>query len=784
MKSRWPDHALPAALVCGMVAGLVCAVMARPEMVSLLYTRGYTVIPEPQQAKLGEGDFQIAAGWRVEAGPGVTPRDVAIGTLKEGLQERYGLKLGDHGSGPGIRLEIQSNAVPVGEAQDRDKAALADQAYKLSLTKNAITIVANAPTGLFYGVETLVQLVKPSGGSLWLPEAELVDWPDVQYREVFWDEQTHLDRFEVLKDAVRRAAFFKINAFALRLNAHFEYSSAPALVDPYALSPAQLQELTDYGLHYHVQVVPYLDGPAHVNFILERDEYAKLREFPETAFQMCSTNPETYKLLEGMYQDLMDANKGGKYFHLSTDEAWFIGKASNDQCHEAERAKELGSLSKLWTEYTNKTAAYLRDHGRKVIFWGEDPLQAEDIPLLPPWLISGEVYSSAYNRAFRARGIRQMIYTNSQPDDPLFPAYFVLSPKEQVHPGEGAQERAAEVFDEITYTAARKEADIMGVDIFAWGDRGPHPETFWLGYAVGASAAWHPGSPDPHELTQSFYRLFYGTGATQMGRLHQLMSTQAQFWASSWDHEPSGKQPLVFGYSYGLGPFTPHLETLPLPPVPSADYLRVGDNWRQENARRLELSEKFLGENDELLDLLYKNLPSVQFHRNNLEVYLSIARLCRQNLLMLRDLEEVVKDLEAGEDRAAKLQYADAVAALDQALDRAGKIRDERNQALRDATTTWYKTWFPRVREANGRHVARAPQDFVDTQPSERARRGQEGLVYLIDREFSLPFGEWVNEVQRVRNRYATAHGLPARERKFDWQDTETLHSQAVDREL
>ena len=58
------------------------------------------------------------------------------------------------------------------------------------------------------------------------------------------------------------------------------------------------------------------------------------------------------------------------------------------------------------------------------------------------------------------------------------------------------------------------------------------------------------------------------------------------------------------------------------------------------------------------------------------------------------------------------------------------------------------------------------------------------GLVYLIDREFSLPVGEWVNEVQEVRNRYAKAHGLPARVGKFDWQDTETPHSHAVDREL
>jgi len=768
--------------MCGVVACFALAVMARPEMVSSLYTRGYAVIPAPQQVRLGQGDFRIGAGWRVEVGPGIAPNDVAVETLKEGLQERHGLRLDEHGSGPAIRLEIQPNSVAMGEAQDKDKAALAAQAYRLKLAKDGITIIANAPPGLFYGTETLVQLVKPSGENRWLPEAELVDWPDVQYREVFLDDQTHLDHFDVLREAIRRAAFFKINAFSLRLNAHFEYSSAPALVDPYALSPAQLQELTDYGLHYHVQVVPYLDGPAHVNFILERDEYAKLREFPDTAFQMCSTNPETYKLLEGMYQDLMDANRGGKYFHLSTDEAWFIGKANNDQCHEAERAKELGSPSKLWAEYTNKTATYLRDHGRQVIFWGEDPLQAEDIPQLPAWLINGEVYSSAYNKAFRASGIRQIIYTNTLPDDPLFPFYYALSPHEQLHSQDGIAERATRAFEEISYSMARQQADIMGVGVYAWADAGPHPETYWLGYSVGASAAWHPGSPDPHELAQSFYDLFYGQGATEMGRLYQLMSTQAQFFAGSWDTEPSG--PVMFGESYGIGPYTPHLATLPFPSVPSADYLRLRHDWPAENARRLELAWKFLERNDELLDLLYKNLPSVEFNRHNLEVYLSVAKLCRQNLTMLMHLEEISKALETAQNHAAKLQYADAVEALDQALDTAGRIRDERNQALHDATTTWYKTWFPRVREANGRHVARAPQDFVDTQPTERARRAQEGLLYLLDREFALPFGQWVNDVADVRNRYATAHKLPTRAMSFDWQDAQTLHGQTVDRGL
>ena len=304
------------------------------------------------------------------------------------------------------------NSVEIGKAIDPDRAATAEQAYRLQLAPSGIRITANATAGLLYGVETLVQLVKRERGRLFLPEGEIVDWPDVGYREVFWDEQEHLDHFDVLKQAVRRAAFFKANAISLRLNEYFEYAAAPALVAPHAMTPAQLQELTDYGLRYHLQIVPYLDAPAHANSILSHDEYKPLREYPNMAFEMCSTNPETFKLLEGMFQNLIDATKGSKYFHLSTDEAWFVGMADHEGCREAPRARELGSPSKLLAEFIGKTTGYLQKQGRKVIFWGEHPLQSEDIALLPRGLINGEVYGPIYNEAFRKQGIRQMIYTN------------------------------------------------------------------------------------------------------------------------------------------------------------------------------------------------------------------------------------------------------------------------------------------------------------------------------------------------------------------------------------
>ena len=137
--------------------------------------------------------------------------------------------------------------------------------------------------------------------------------------------------------------------------------------------------------------------------------------------------------------------------------------------------------------------------------------------MLPSGLINGEVYSTAYNKAFRARGIPQIIYTEFSAGRPdvsrLTPccrqrSRYTLAGRRSARPRSSTRFR----------TLRRGRKRISWAPAFMPGATlGPHPETFWLGYAVGASAAWHPGSPDPHELTHSFYRLFYGAGAQRHG---------------------------------------------------------------------------------------------------------------------------------------------------------------------------------------------------------------------------------------------------------------------------
>src|SRR5450755_3143050 len=315
-----------------------------------LSARGYTVLPVPQKVTLGQQDFAFTDNWQLALDRGVPSQDVAVESLKEQLRERFDLSVSDKAAAGGgvLHMEVAPKSVAIGDATDRLKAGIEEQAYRLVLKPHEIRLTANAAPGLFYGVQTLIQLLKPRNARLLLPEGEITDWPDLQMRIIYWDDAHHLEPLSVLKQAVRQAAFYKINGFSIKLEGHFQFKHAAALVEPYALSPAEFQELTDYGLKYHIQVIPYLDGPAHIAFILKHPEYAALREYPESNYEACVTNPETYKLFEGMFQDLLDANKGGKFFVLSTDEPYYVGLAKNAQCDEVSLAKEKGSVGKVF----------------------------------------------------------------------------------------------------------------------------------------------------------------------------------------------------------------------------------------------------------------------------------------------------------------------------------------------------------------------------------------------------------------------------------------------------
>lgn len=729
---------------------------------SPLASRGYAVIPEPQRVQLTPRDLSFGPSWSLESAPGA---ESARAALLEELDRRRFPK--PSSTGTRIVLSLRPGSVEPGNATDPDKASIAAQAYRLELSPTSIQIRANASEGLFYGVQTLVQLLTRRADTFQVPEGVITDWPDLHLRHIYWDDAHHLDRLPELKRVLRQAAFFKINGVALKLEGHFQFRRAPALVEPYALTPAEYQELTDYGLRYHVQLIPYIDGPGHIAFILKHPAYAKYRAFPDSNYEMCVVNPDAVKLLSGMFQDLVDANRGGKFVYLSTDEPYYIGMADNPQCREKAAAEAKGSVGKLLAEFITRIAEPLHKQDRTVMFWGEYPLKPADIPSLPNYLVNGEVAGPEFDPLFRKHGIRQMIYTSTQGGlAQLFPDYYSLPNTRRLHPVPSQVDRVADGFRKISYDPARTQTDIIGAVVAGWADMGLHPDTFWLGYATITAAAWHPGTPNPSEAASSFHRLFYGEGASGMDRVYQLMSQQAQTWLDSWESGPGQRKPL-FGNSYGI--FNPKRpakdQTLPLPPFNSGSF-SAGPVWLQQNARRLDLAAQSLSDNDELLGLLHQNLRAASLQRGNLEIYLAVSHLFRQNLEMLLDLGRIHSQLQAAAEARAANRPKDALEALDKAIELAYQIRQARNVALRDASATYSKTWFPRVAEANGRKFLHDLDDVKDHIPDRTV-----DMNYLILRQLQLPFGQWIETVRTARNRYAAANGRKPDNRPFDWLD-------------
>src|SRR5213596_3659037 len=170
-------------LACFIPLALLAVGKAPAGVVSPLGARGHATLPEVQKFEPGGSDFQFGEGWRLRLGEGVGPNDVAVETLREDLQSRF-------------RVTMTQSGAPGGRAKT----------ISLALAPGSVSVKANAAPGLFYGIETLIQLLRPKGGSLWLPEGEITDWPDLGLRIIYWDDAHHLEHLDGLKSALRQAA--------------------------------------------------------------------------------------------------------------------------------------------------------------------------------------------------------------------------------------------------------------------------------------------------------------------------------------------------------------------------------------------------------------------------------------------------------------------------------------------------------------------------------------------------------------------------------------------------
>ncbi len=709
---------------------------------------GYALLPLPQKIEIQEGSFKFGKDWKVKLLSGVTDDHIAAETLFKRVKEELGislsiLKSSSFPEGKVIQLEIRP-----GSAAQGKKESLARQGYILELKSDKISICGNDNPGLFYGVQTLLQLLSAKQ-NLTLPVCKIEDAPDLELRIMHWCEKHHQNRMKTLKRYIDQAAEYKINGIGWQLEDKFAYERHPVIGIPGAFTKEQVREIARYALERYSELIPRVDCPAHMAFVLKHPEFAHLREDVENNYMICPTREESWDLLYDMFDELMEAFSG-KYFHVSTDECYFLG--TGVECGCAEIAKK-SSRSRIFVDFMNKAAQYLEDKGKEVMFWGESPLSVSDITKLPSTVIDAVAGDESLERkgeleAEKNHGMRVLIY-NPIHSGGIFADYI---------------QRVHNAYKSISFSSPRKINDVLGTFIAGWDDAGPHDEAFWLGWTAGGAYAWNGGNPEPGQMIDAFMNLFYGNDAVNMLEVYQLMADGVKYWKESWNRiqekrvtwelsmqgYPTTLQPI---YGYWAKPYKfpvprpRRVASLELPNLPDTYTLFNQPYWRDRYRVNLENIDKEKKDNIRLIKLLNENLNKVSKNKYNMEVLLSLANLFNHNINFLETMGMIEDTLSS----AAKnfLDYEHAVSCLETAEKLAEDICKEREQTYQELKMIWEVSRHPKGQTVNGRKFVHILDDTknhtADLTPD---------LSYIIMRERNLNLEKWIYDLKGIRHNF------------------------------
>ncbi len=700
-----------------------------------LWARGSNALPYPRNVKLSGGNLALDASWQVAAGADADP--AAVETLTAGLTQLLRKAPGNAKSAGKkcIALRIKPGTV----AADAPEG-IARQGYRLEIGADIVSITGNAAPGLFYGVGTLLQLLRRApGGGLELPRGSIEDWPDRELRMIHYDTKHHQDRLASVKDMISRAAGFKINAVAWEIEDKFAYEKHPAIAAPGAFTAGELREITAHALEHHVEIVPILQGPSHLAFVLKHENYAHLCEDPANNYMLCPSNDESYELLFSMYDELIAATPGCKYFFVGTDEPYFLGDGMKCGCRA--RREEIGQGG-MMAEFIERCTQYVVEKGRTVMCWGEWPMTHKDVHRLPAGIVNGIFQSVEMSAAYRKQGIRELNYCPTQGSRPLFPEYF-YSPK----PGDRGGSRVETLHEEICAGAVR-DFDPLGTFIAAWDDSGLHIETFWMGWALGSAWGWNPQAPGKDEAVAQFCRAFHGPEAVRMPAVYRSLDKLARFWTDSWDRAPSERGP-----SYKRQWHPRYDRTLALPHLPEADTL---DNKPFFKKRYAELLERAAGMSEELgrtNDILAENLGRARRNSYSLEVFLTVAAVVGDFLELLGTLSVLEEKLDAAREDVGNVRYKPAAAKLDEAVAAARACVAGREEMLAALTAAWEKSRYPKGQSVDGK-------DFLHIQDDTKSHNADRtpDMGYLVKPSRDLNIEGWADRLEKIAAEFRRDH--------------------------
>ncbi len=236
------------------------------------------------------------------------------------------------------------------------------EGYVLDISSKKIKIIAQTDAGIFYGVQTLKQIITANKTGNTIPSMVIHDYPDFPVRA--WQDDISrgpIPSMELLKEQIRTMASYKQNFFHLYIEHVFKLEKHPGIAPASGISKAQLHELSQYAKKYHVQLIGSYQSFGHMEETLSHPDYKHLAENDHI---ISPALKESYEFLEDVYSEIVP-EFGSKFFNINCDETHGLGEGKSK-----EMVDSLG-IDGVYIYHINKLNKILEKYDKNILMWGD-----------------------------------------------------------------------------------------------------------------------------------------------------------------------------------------------------------------------------------------------------------------------------------------------------------------------------------------------------------------------------------------------------------------------------
>src|SRR5579862_4191112 len=326
---------------------------------------GPQLIPRPREVTEG-AVVSISKEVVIRSGSSEDDRFTAR-DLSEALRER-GFTVAGDGKGYTISLlRLSSPRARQSLAQYHldFSGAMEAEGYALVAGPDETVVIGATPAGVFYGAQTVKQLIRTDGAPPRIQRAVIRDWPAMKYRGLHGDlSRGPVPTLEYQMKQIRTFAAYKLNVYSPYFEHTLEYRSNPLIAPPGgAMSREDVRALVAYAQRYHVDVIPEQEAFGHLHHVLKYELYAPLGE-TEHGHVLAPGDLNSLPLIKAWFAEI-DSLFPSHLVHLGADETFELGLGrTRDRV-------QRDSLGPVYIDFLKQIERALRHSGKRFLFWGD-----------------------------------------------------------------------------------------------------------------------------------------------------------------------------------------------------------------------------------------------------------------------------------------------------------------------------------------------------------------------------------------------------------------------------